>query len=421
MADEGCEEPAGNEGEHDSCPVPNTHRRLEQAHRIWHQAMAAYFDPDGFQTNLNSVIDALRNVTFMLQSEKTQLPGFDDWYKPWQERLKGDSLVRWLADARTTVVHRSDLETYSFAKATVHHNIAYVTTTIKVPPFLPTVALGPFLAERLPRALKKNKKDLVLSIERQWCVEDLPDNELLDVLAHGYGALSQLVRDAHLHVGRSYETVDVSGRVHSTPDGRSPCMITTRESRTVRLKLEDGRQLIPHVESVVLDRGSVDDDVGKRYGIDFKKLKKAESPSFVELAESMLELAKRMLVKDKYLRRTMFLRGPTGLSLMGIEARDRAEKYAITRAVADQVRAEQVDAIIDIGEAWTSSLAEMQAGRMPEDARDRGEIIWVTVVDRSGAHRRYQTPFRRTFWGAIKLGETTVAEGPPPAYLTPIL
>ncbi|MDO9462939.1 MAG: hypothetical protein Q7J61_03945 [Deltaproteobacteria bacterium] len=110
----------------DKCPIPNTHNRLAQAHRLWHQTAAAYDDADGFQTNLNSLIEALRNVTFVLQNEKANIPHFDEWYQSWREKLKADPVMSWLHNARTTVVHKSDLEVMSKATAKIHNNMNLV-------------------------------------------------------------------------------------------------------------------------------------------------------------------------------------------------------------------------------------------------------------------------------------------------------
>lgn len=30
------------------CLIPNTHKRLLEAHRLWHQTLDNYFDPEGF-------------------------------------------------------------------------------------------------------------------------------------------------------------------------------------------------------------------------------------------------------------------------------------------------------------------------------------------------------------------------------------
>jgi hypothetical protein len=54
------------------CPLPNTHQRLGQAHILWHQASENYQDVDVFLTNVNSLVQELRNISFILQTEKTR-------------------------------------------------------------------------------------------------------------------------------------------------------------------------------------------------------------------------------------------------------------------------------------------------------------------------------------------------------------
>src|SRR5882762_6430675 len=97
------------------CPIPMTHRRLAAAHLLWHQALEHYHDSDAFLANLNSTIEALRNVTFVLQKEQT-VPDFENWYKKWQPCLKEDAAAKWLKEARNTVVHRGELESHSSAE-----------------------------------------------------------------------------------------------------------------------------------------------------------------------------------------------------------------------------------------------------------------------------------------------------------------
>ncbi len=97
------------------CPIPKTHRRLVEAHVLWHQSLEQYHQPESFQANLNATIQALRNVTFILQNEKHTFSQFEDWYKRWQDRMKAHPILRWLKEARNTVAKQGDLETSSTA------------------------------------------------------------------------------------------------------------------------------------------------------------------------------------------------------------------------------------------------------------------------------------------------------------------
>jgi hypothetical protein len=76
--------------DYNRCPLPATHRRLVEAHLLWHQALSNYQEVDLFRANLNATIQALRNITFTLQSEKHIISDFDNWYGGWQARLASE-------------------------------------------------------------------------------------------------------------------------------------------------------------------------------------------------------------------------------------------------------------------------------------------------------------------------------------------
>ena len=101
---------------HDAvCPLAAVDRRLEDVHRHWHSAERAYFEPQAFRVAIQTTIQTLRTVTFILQSNKHLIPEFASWYKPWQEKLKADALMRWMVDARNKIEKQGDSEAHSFA------------------------------------------------------------------------------------------------------------------------------------------------------------------------------------------------------------------------------------------------------------------------------------------------------------------
>jgi hypothetical protein len=53
----------------------------------WHQATDAYFDSDAFRVAIQSAIQTMRSVTFILQKNKAIIPDFDRWYADWQKTL----------------------------------------------------------------------------------------------------------------------------------------------------------------------------------------------------------------------------------------------------------------------------------------------------------------------------------------------
>lgn len=401
----------------DKCPIPNTHNRLAQAHRLWHQAAASYDDADGFQTNLNALIEALRNVTFVLQNEKAKIPEFDDWYELWRERLKADQVTSWLHNARTTVVHKSDLEVMSKATAKIHNNLNLVALSMEVPPSMPTSIICQALVEALPEPFASNRKDLLLSVERSWCVPDLPDRELLDALGHAYSMLSMIVREAHHKCGYQYETADHDGELVELVDGRMPCMVTTREMRTTRISLESGNLLYPDEKRMPMSP-EFGAKAAKRYGLEEPHAFPADP---FALAERLIPIAKKVLKKDKYHQRLAFLRKGTEWTMRSLLYRDRPEKYMIMRRLAEEIRFLGADALVEIGEAWVGSQEDAKAGRLPEQAHDRKEVLFVSAATSAGKYRCYHLFFTRNILGVIKFGETVKQDTDElPTYLAPV-
>jgi hypothetical protein len=398
------------------CPITNTHSRLQQAHILWHQTLASYDDPELFRANLNSAVEALRNVTFLLQAEKEAVPDFEPWYEQWRARMKADKVMAWLHDARTTVVHKADLETHSTAVAEVHNNLTLATLRFDIPPTLPTIVACSSLVSTLPEPFASHREHLVIAVERRWIVKQLADYELLDALGHSYGVLSVMLREAHKRAGRMFVTGDNEGNVVKHRQGRLPCMITTKELRTARIALADLRPLVPGQRSVPFELGGAE-KLQKRYGP--IALSEASDDPF-KYAEELVKQAKRVLQKDKTHIRIFFLRTPNGWKLYRLEARDRSEKYVLLRVIADDVRKNEADVIIEIGEAWFAPFEEIKGGTMPEEAPGRREALIVSVATSKGEFRSHLTPFRRTLFGKIKFEETRVSDSPFPAYMAPI-
>jgi hypothetical protein len=81
--------------------VPSAHRPLMDCHVHWHAAVAAYMDPAAFWVSLNTLVQDLRNVTWLLQKQKNELPGFADWYPAWQSSAAADEVMRRIVNAAT--------------------------------------------------------------------------------------------------------------------------------------------------------------------------------------------------------------------------------------------------------------------------------------------------------------------------------
>lgn len=63
-------------------------------------------DPDRALLGFLGVVVSGRSITLVMQNLRTHdRDAFDSWYAPWQAEMKGDPLMRYFCDLRTTVIH----------------------------------------------------------------------------------------------------------------------------------------------------------------------------------------------------------------------------------------------------------------------------------------------------------------------------
>ncbi|WP_044478130.1 hypothetical protein [Paenibacillus antibioticophila] len=413
-----------------NCTIPNTHKRLFEAHRLWHQSLENYFDPEGFRVNINATIQALRNLTFALQAEKEKIKDFDSWYPFWQSRMKNDQIMKWLNEARVQIVHQRDLETQSQANVLIHSYFNLMEYKFTVPPLLPSEIIA-----RRAKILIKEKVDIpehqlkecVAVVERRWVAEDLPDWEILDALSYGFNFVKDIVRDAHKQSGNEYFECPLHDSLHSlTYDditGHYSCMKVSTTFRTQNIVLGNFQERTFETHPVKMTDEMIL-AAKKRYSPKtFMQLPVNSSPEPFIFADSLNQTALQVLKKDKYHQWIQFIRIPgKGWELHSVLPEDKSDKFLIMKELAQYVKETEADCIIDINEAWISGdLDAIKSGTPVSETKDKEEALWISVITSDGKSRNYTTKFQRGYFGNIKFSETQISEGNPGYYLKPIL
>lgn len=415
--------PSSPDDKYGRCPIRETHRRLAEAHVLWHQTLDNYDNPEVFRANLNATIEALRNTTFILQSEKAAFDAFDEWYGAWRTRLGEHSAAKWLKDARTTVVHQGELESQSSAEIRLvswrdevlgRFNVAARATPSQI---LQDKRLRDLLDHHVGAA--EGGKEFAIAIERRWSTPELGGNEILETLAKVYSVISDLVLDAHLHlrqcgcIPNESDHPDFGTIYHRT--GTLECMVMGAEKRTRIFELATGNELQPmRTPAPPLSPGE-GAYAARRYGFDKAEMVPSwEKLNPVRLAERILYRAKRILCRDKSHSRIMFVRDGKGDWYANyLVAQDREEKHLLMRMVANLVESRGCDAIIEVAESWAAPVkyaSQIGQGGV-EGLKERGEVLNVFVGTRDGFGRMYTTPFTRGRFGGIKLGDTRMQDG----------
>jgi hypothetical protein len=192
-----------------------------------------YHEPDPFRYRLGAFAQASRSVTFMLQTEKSIFADFD-WYEvDWVSGMKCDPIMKWLDSTRTNFFHRKSLELSSWLEMECFRdprkspwdedNIPIGT----VDPFKCThhyMNHGPTM-------------DHGHNFRRWWSMDGLEGRELLDVCAHIYDRLDELVSDAHQRLGASTVSFAIPGSKR-----RLPCMGSIDQYRVVKTRIRKGKE-----------------------------------------------------------------------------------------------------------------------------------------------------------------------------------
>lgn len=194
------------------CPIPDTHQKLKEAGYFLGKCAEHYHEPEDFQFNLNAFIQALRNTTFMLQSEQSKPEGFRAWYASKQAEMRESDLLRRFIQARNVVVKQSSLKARSTARSGVFQGRhCKLGMNHSLPLFAPSkwilerlkARVGFFLDEQHSQPWEQ------FGIYRIWVVEELGDQEVLGLCVQAINHIRVIVEDAHGMFGVNVESFAV--------------------------------------------------------------------------------------------------------------------------------------------------------------------------------------------------------------------
>ncbi|MCE5278442.1 MAG: hypothetical protein ABFD92_07115 [Planctomycetaceae bacterium] len=362
------------------CPSATAHARLDEAMRLWRRAAVAYFDPPEFRTFLNASIQALRNVTWVLQKQKKEIPQFDDWYGAWRERLANDPIMTWLVDARNQIVKEGDLITKSTVRIAVV--ACYFEPTSLEMEADPLASVDEIIgALDLRQVPQEVREDGFVRIERKWIAEDLPAFELLDALVHACGVLSELLHDADRNILRLDRDSSESGQ--SGDIGNLPAYMRGEpEFRTICVRLSNGDRIAVTRRVAFSEMGQ--EVMKAQYGgFPIISLEQMGSGNLRKTSEWLFECAREIFLVDGYHVPIVFLLLPDrGMLSICLKLDEQIEKYLVWRAIAGDVERTGAEAIIAIGEMWWAPYDAKYPHRQAGQSSERREMLALYALSR---------------------------------------
>ncbi|NHC44552.1 hypothetical protein [Motilibacter aurantiacus] len=354
--------------------------------------------PDDFRLQLNNLIQNLRNVSWLVQKQKSSFPDFG-WYNAWVEAIADDALMRWVKKSRNRIVKEADLELLSQAKASLILDwLNEVVVTLDVPPRRTTQEILALLRTRW------NGMPGVLTVERQWIDKALPGIELLRATAHAYGQCAHLLAAAHVNSGAT--SCNVAGRTREcvtggVPDGGSPdCMLNVPGSRRLHVALATGTELEESHVRISAESKPTEDPYG---ALDIRG-------DAIRSLPAVFEYGQKVLRKDGYHHTYGWIfRGDSVVSVVALMFGDQNGKYLSFRDLADEVRLRRGDSVLVVGETWMALLDNAHTAGIPARERpDRIEALGATAVSRDGRVLSWTQPFFRDESGEIIFEDHTV-------------
>ncbi len=379
-------------------------RRLKEVLSFWHKAADSYQDMDEFVINLNACIQASRNVTFILQSQKEEITDFDSWYESdWQIAMQNDPIMRWCVKARNIIVKQEDLAIRSIAHASIHNNYLFepIISDIAVDPMVNMSQVAIALSKKIPEQHKENG---FIRLERQWKVEGL-EIELLSALTHALTVLTALISDVDERKGSSsiYTLPDPkSGKIdHETIkeliEEHSPeCMKRFEDYRVAWFKLPNLEQYNFEEDTKKFNLSDIE-VTRKRYehtGLEQLFSKISKLTSFSEKIEAFANIAKQMLQTDGYhIKLVILLFRSGGIELVTTKFQEQGDKYVFWHKMAKKVRRKGAKELISIGEAWVYSLDDKIKYADPSLIPNKEEVLLISGVSETGECVVIQIPF----------------------------
>jgi hypothetical protein len=398
------------------CPVQSAHRRLRDVHQYWHDTAESYMDPDGFRRSLNSAIQELRNVSFLVQKEKDSLPGFDTWYTEWQNEARQDPVMRWIVESRNRIVKQGDLDLLSSMTARYHVDwVASGEISIDFPPRTPLLLAAHQILEQMgfpPFGF--------VTIRRRWTDYALAGRELLDALNGPYSRCAELLDRAHGAVGADACPLTLATSDCPNDTSLPECMANADRHYEVSIDAASGqvnslRHVIVHWDEATLAMAS------ERYGSGDQYASMIRGVDAIGAIDGFLHMGRQILaVEDDVIIMVAFFDEAHVIHMeSAAPPADHFGKVLLADQIATTALNKGAHGVLVSADSWFAPLTHSDVDIVPLAQRsDRREALWVVAATKDGKLAAKWLPYTRHEDGTATFEDVVVDSSPRgPQYL----
>lgn len=357
-------------------------KRLCDLSRLLHNCHSTYLDPDLFRMNTNQFLQTARTVTFIIQKNKEDIPGYQSWYSgavttPWG----CDEVMKWAKEARNKIEKEGDLELNSSLNVTLL--FSYLEEEDVQIQCGRTELLNASIKKLVRLAQKKLPSGVAdaaaVKIERRWVTVSLPEWELLHALIYVYGRIYNCCKSLAQQFGDSLDS--------SIPNTSSFDRLRDESRRVRYIKLNGLHEYSVASENISIDR-KFEPPQEIRSAIDTIHVTQSPPASLSDGLEFYTKMAELTFSHYGNHVPMLFLFNERWQPIDGIttEFADQADKFIFWRNVADRIVSLKAAGIVWISESWlrrTNRGDTTAIKNMPIF----GEQLHVLAIDKSGNRR----------------------------------
>lgn len=186
---------------HKKCPIPNSHDKFQEAHYYLEAMMKNYHAPDVFRWSLNSFLQSLRNVTFVIQKELKHTPGYEKWYGIQEQKMRQDKILKKFVEGRNIVVKEGNLKINSVAQVGLFRGRKLkLVYPASAPVDYYSEELLKHYAHLLIGSLIDEEHSAIgeqIGIKRKWMVDELGPGEIITNCDIAWSRIGSVVASAH--------------------------------------------------------------------------------------------------------------------------------------------------------------------------------------------------------------------------------
>lgn len=367
-------------------------------------------DPDAFRRSLNATIQELRNVSWLVQKEKTKLPKFDVWYIEWQREVSADPVMQWIVKSRNRIVKEGDLNLLSRMTARYHLDwVASGELGVEFPPRTPLLTAARSILDGMgspPFGL--------VTVTRRWMDYALPGRELLHALSIAYTHCVRLVEMAHQATPASDCAIDIGTRECGDNSERPACMTDAIRYTQVSIDAASGEiNVMRHLQFPHADEEG--EDGAQILGDPTRYAELLVGNDAIGAVDAFLEAGRQILaVTDDLMMLVVYFHGADVIHMEGGKPDDHYGKVLWADSIASTAINRGATSVLLSADSWVARATDTRLDLLPVAERsDRREALSIHAAANDGRLLSKMLPYERQRDGSASFGDAEASGGIP--------